>query len=199
MVKQSQERTVVEGVGVGNTEDLTEELKYKQGLQTSNKANIMKTMISGSKLKTPSCTSALKSECTIDIQTLLNKNSSFSRAMNIMNSSRQASKSFRTPKVGGCTQNSQVTRNKVISSGIKASQTNQKFKNCGGAAPVIVKANLSTNSDQMLEVENLLRLNKTSEQKVMIPIEDFVSKKIISESEDEGYNQFYNYGPISND
>ena len=53
MVKQSQERTVVEGVGAGNTEDLTEELKHKQGLQTSNKANIMKTMVSGSKLKTP--------------------------------------------------------------------------------------------------------------------------------------------------
>jgi hypothetical protein len=51
-----------------------------------------------------------------------------------------------------------------------------------------VKANLSTNSDQMLDVENLLRLNKTSELKMIIPIEDFVSKKIISESEDEGYN-----------
>jgi len=33
----------------------------------------------------------------------------------------------------------------------------------------------------------------------MIPIEDFVSKKIISESEDEGYNQFYNHGSTSND
>lgn len=52
-----------------------------------------------------------------------------------------------------------------------------------------MKANLSTNSDQMLEVENLLRLNKTSEQKLMIPIEDFSSKKIMSnDSEDEGYN-----------
>jgi hypothetical protein len=32
MMKQSQERTVVEGGGVGNTEDLTEDLKHKQGL-----------------------------------------------------------------------------------------------------------------------------------------------------------------------
>ena len=65
---------------------------------------------------------------------------------------------------------------------------------------MIVKADLSTNSDQMLDVENLLRLNKTSEQKIMIPIENFASKKIMSnESEDEGYNQFYNHGATSND
>ena len=52
----------------------------------------------------------------------------------------------------------------------------------------------------MLDVENLLRLNKTSEQKLMIPIEDFASKKIMSnESEDEGYNHFNNHGTTSND
>ncbi len=44
----------------------------------------------------------------------------------------------------------------------------------------------------MIEVENFLNINKTSDQKMIYPLEDFVSKKIITnESEDdEGYNQF---------
>lgn len=102
------------------TEDLTENQfkRQRHGLQTANLANIMKSTVVANKTKTSQCTSALKSEMTIDIQTLLNKNSNFSRAINF--NGRQTSKSFRTPKVGG-TQNSQLTRNKVISSGIKAS------------------------------------------------------------------------------
>lgn len=53
----------------------------------------------------------------------------------------------------------------------------------------------------MLDVENLFKINKTSDQKLMIPLEDIASKKIITnESEDEeGYNQFCINGVTSND
>jgi len=52
----------------------------------------------------------------------------------------------------------------------------------------------------MQEVENLLKINKTSEQKLMMPFEEFASKKIISlESDEEGYNQCFINGTTSND
>ena len=58
----------------------------------------MKNAVGVNKIKTQQSGTGLKGEVTIDIQTLLNKNSNFSRAMNL--NSKQTSKSFRTPKVG---------------------------------------------------------------------------------------------------
>ena len=80
-----------------------------------------------SRLKTP-CSNSLKTNdyTPIDIQGLQLKSNNLSRAaMNPANNQgRQASKSFRNTKIGSSSgpsnaQTSQITRNKVISSGIK--------------------------------------------------------------------------------